>query len=119
MAKETSRRDPNYVPTLIGVDMTTGLLPTRVYVDETTHRLLVSAVITSQADSAFGINDIDDVTSTEYYGYSKTDAEYQIRKITNTGVTYATILNNSGTADYATAWANRATLTYGRFDEAF
>ena len=44
---EDAKRDRNYVTTLMGVDMTTGLLPTKVYVDETTHRLLVSAVITS------------------------------------------------------------------------
>lgn len=47
MAIETAKRDPNYVPTLIGVDMSTGLLPTKVYVDETTHRLLVDAAISS------------------------------------------------------------------------
>lgn len=44
---EDAKRDRNYITTLMGVDMTTGLLPTRVYVDETTHRLLVSAVVTS------------------------------------------------------------------------
>jgi len=47
MAIETARRDPNYVTTLMAADMTTGLVPTKVYADETTHRLLVSAVITS------------------------------------------------------------------------
>jgi hypothetical protein len=47
---ENSKRDENYITTLLGVDMTTGLLPTKVYVDETTHRLLVSAVITSMPD---------------------------------------------------------------------
>lgn len=44
---ENAKRDQNFVTTLMGVDMTTGTLPTRVYVDETTHRLLVSAVVTS------------------------------------------------------------------------
>lgn len=44
---ENSKRDDNYVPTLAGVDMTTGKLPTLLFVDETTHRLLVNAVITS------------------------------------------------------------------------
>ena len=47
MPVENAKRDQNYVTTLQGVDMTTGLLPTAVYVDETTHRLLVSAVLTS------------------------------------------------------------------------
>lgn len=45
MAIETSRKDPNYVSTLMGADLSTGLLPTKVYVDEATHRLLVNAVI--------------------------------------------------------------------------
>lgn len=47
MSTETAKKDPNYVSTLMGVDLTTGLLPTKVYVDETTHRLLVSAVVSS------------------------------------------------------------------------
>lgn len=47
MSTETAKRDPNYVTTIMGVDLTTGLLPTKIYVDETTHRLLVSAVVTS------------------------------------------------------------------------
>lgn len=47
MGTETAKRDPNYAPTIQGVDMTTGLLATNIYVDETTHRLLVSAVITA------------------------------------------------------------------------
>lgn len=51
MAAESAKKDNNYVSTLIGVDMTTGLLPTRVFVDESTHRLLVSAVITGGGSS--------------------------------------------------------------------
>lgn len=52
MPKEQANRDDNFVTTLLGVDMSTGLLPTKVYVDETTHRLLVSAVISSPSDLA-------------------------------------------------------------------
>ena len=44
---ENAPRDQNYNAVIQGVDMTTGRLPTNVYVDETTHRLLVSAIITS------------------------------------------------------------------------
>ena len=47
MALENANRDDNRITTLMGVDMTTGKLPTKVYVDESTHRLLVSAAITS------------------------------------------------------------------------
>jgi hypothetical protein len=46
MSLENQKRDDNYIPTPF-VDMSTGLLPTKIYVDETTHRLLVNAVITS------------------------------------------------------------------------
>lgn len=35
----------------MGVDMTTGILPTKVYVDESTHRLLVSAIVTGGSPS--------------------------------------------------------------------
>jgi hypothetical protein len=49
MSTETAARDPNYVTTLMGVDLTTGLLPTKVYVDETTHRLLVNSAVASFA----------------------------------------------------------------------
>lgn len=45
MAIEAAGRDPNYTPTLMGMDLSTGKLPTRVYVDESTHRLLVNAVV--------------------------------------------------------------------------
>lgn len=61
MATETSKRDPNYVTTLMGVDMTTGLLPTKVYVDEATHRLMVNAVISGGGASDGAI--VDGVSS--------------------------------------------------------
>lgn len=48
---ENAKRDQNYVTTLMGVDMTTGILPTKVYVDESTHRLLVSAIVTGGSPS--------------------------------------------------------------------
>jgi hypothetical protein len=62
---ENAKRDDNYVTTLLGVDMTTGLVPTKVYVDETTHRLLVSAVITSDtsAPSTSSVTSVGDTTS--------------------------------------------------------
>jgi hypothetical protein len=77
----------------------------------------ITATPSTLAD--FSVNDIDDAGVTEYYGFTKPDATYMVKKITSTGVSYATILNNSGTADYSTAWSNRVSLTYGRFDEAF
>lgn len=58
---ETAKRDPNYVTTLMGVDMTTGLVPTNVFVDESTHRLLVSAIITggSPGGTEYTEGDVD------------------------------------------------------------
>lgn len=47
MATETAGRDPNYVTTIMGLSLGSPHVPTQVYVDETTHRLLVSAAITS------------------------------------------------------------------------
>lgn len=45
MATETSKRDPNYVTTIMGVDLTTGNFPTKIYVDETTHRMLTNDLV--------------------------------------------------------------------------
>ncbi len=67
----------------------------------------------------FSVNDLDDSTSTEYYGFTKPDGTYLVKQLTDTVLGYATIANNGGVADYATAWSNKLTLIYGRFDEAF
>lgn len=67
------------------------------------------------SSSVFGCNDISD----PYYGYTNPSGEWQIRKVEASGVSYATVLNNGGVADYVTAWSTKATLTYQRYDEAF
>lgn len=56
---ERSRKDPNYVNTIMALDLSTGQIPTGVYVDETTHRLLVSAVITGGGSSGTQYTDGD------------------------------------------------------------
>lgn len=56
MAIETAKRDPNYVTTIMGVGMS-GQLPTDVFVDESTHRLLVNAVISGGGASDGAILD--------------------------------------------------------------
>jgi hypothetical protein len=139
---ENSKRDDNYITTLLGVDMTTGLLPTKVYVDETTHRLLVSAVITSMPDvvvtgvateatlakvntnlEEYGINNIDPVSAVlTYTGKEDKDGNWLIVSIdttTGTVITYATVANNPATTTYASAWSGRAGLTYNVFSGAF
>lgn len=52
-----AKRDGNYVPTLTGVSSADGSTPVNVYVDPTTHRLLVSSVPGS-------LDDLTDVTIT-------------------------------------------------------
>lgn len=83
--------------------------------------LYITGAITAQSSTLadFSVNDIDDSTSTEYYGFTKPDATWLVKGITDTGVSYATVANNGSVADYTTAWTNKATLTYGRFDEVF
>lgn len=73
----------------------------------------------ASALSAYGQNDIDDSTSTEYYGKSRQDGAWCILKVESTGVTYATVTNNPSVTDYTTAWTGRAALVYGRLDQAF
>lgn len=68
--------------------------------------------------TVYSVNDIEDGT-TSYFGKSTSDGTYQIVKVTDTSVSYATITNNGGVASYTDAWTNRATLTYGRYDQAF
>ena len=83
--------------------------------------LKITGSITASASTLadYSVNDIDDTTSTEYYGFTKPDATWLVKKVVSSGVSYATVTNNGGTTSYATAWTNKATLTYGRFDEAF
>lgn len=63
-------------------------------------------------------NDIED-GATSYFGKTNTSGTYLIQKVTDTSVSYATITNNGGVTSYTDAWTDRATLTYGRYDEAF
>ena len=83
------------------------------------YELIDGAVpVTSGGVAAFQVNDIEDA-ATSYFGFTKTDGEYMIKEVTDTSVYYATISNNGAVTSYTDAWANRATLTYGRFDQAF
>jgi hypothetical protein len=66
----------------------------------------------------FSVNDIEEAT-TSYFGFTKPDGTWLVKELTNTSVAYATVSNNGAVTSYTDAWADRATLTYGRFDEAF
>jgi hypothetical protein len=65
--------------------------------------------------TTWGTNDIED----PYYGQTTADGTWRILKVTDTSVTYATVSNNGTVTSYTDAWTAKATLTYGRFDEAF
>ncbi len=75
-------------------------------------------VSASFADNSFQVNDIEEA-ATSYFGYTRTNGEYMIKRLTSTALTYATITNNPLVLTYSDAWTNRATLTYQRYDEAF
>lgn len=73
---------------------------------------------TDMGISTYKTNDIESA-ATSYFGKTSPSAEWALIKLTGSVVGYATVLNNPSTTLYATAWTNRATLTYGTYDEAF
>lgn len=75
-------------------------------------------VISASTLADFSVNDIEDGT-TAYFGKTKPDGTWLVQKVTDTSVSYATVSNNGTVTSYTDAWTNKATLTYGRFDEAF
>lgn len=80
---------------------------------------LASSDIAALSGGSYGVNNLDDSTSTIYIGKTKTGGIWLVEKFDeSTGAkTYANHSNNGLIADYSDAWTNRATLTYGRFDE--
>lgn len=75
-------------------------------------------VISASTLADFSVNDIEDGT-TAYFGKTKPDGTWLVQKVTDISVSYATVSNNGAVTSYTDAWTNKATLTYGRFDEAF
>jgi hypothetical protein len=82
--------------------------------------LAISGSITASSSTLadFSVNDIEDA-ATSYFGNTKPDGTWLIKKLTATSLSYATVTNNGAVTTYSDAWANRVTLTYSRFDEAF
>ena len=75
------------------------------------------------AEVAYGTNDVDEAAGTTYVGKEMADGTYLIIKIVDTSgdlaMTYGSIINNAAVANYAAAWAARAsTLTYGAYKDA-
>ncbi len=62
----------------------------------------------------FKISDIDESTSTAYYGFLDKDGNWYIMQVTATAVRY-----KSGTSAYTTNWTGRVDLVYGYFDVVF
>lgn len=63
--------------------------------------------------AAYALNDVEDA-SPMYLGKAKASGTWLVQRYTTAGeMRYANISNNSGTANYATAWTNRAALVYG------
>lgn len=85
--------------------------------------LPITGTITAEASTLaeFQFNDSDATTTalTEYFGYTKPDGTWLVKKLTDTTLRYATITNNGAVLTYGDAWAGIASLTYGRMDEAF
>ncbi len=69
------------------------------------------------------INHTDTSGTTTYVGMSKADGTWWLQKIDQSSnptiIGHASITNNGGYATYSAAWTARASLTYGRYDEAF
>lgn len=80
----------------------------------------ITGSITASASTLaeFQVNDIEDDT-TSYFGFTEPDGTWLVKKVTDTLVSYATVTNNDTVTSYTDAWTDRATLTYGRIDEAF
>lgn len=64
--------------------------------------------------SYYKISDLDEATSTKYYGFLNTSGGWYVLKMTATAARYV-----KGTSDYTTNWTNRAALTYDYFDAVF
>jgi hypothetical protein len=90
---------------------------------DNTGALQITGSITASASTLadFSINDSDNTTTalTEYFGFTKPDGTWLVKKSTATTMRYATVTNNGSVTTYSDAWAAIATLTYGRFEEAF
>ena len=83
----------------------------------------LAAINANTALAKFGTNDVDEASATvTYVGKTDKDGNWLVQKVdttSGTAIRYATVTNNAGVLTYASAWTNRATLTYGTFDAAF
>ena len=90
---------------------------------QSTANTALVALQAANAQHAFGINDVATPSATvTYVGMSDKDGTWCVKKVdTTSGVSigWASVTNNGGYITYSAAWTARASLTYGRYDEAF
>lgn len=72
------------------------------------------STVYSKPTDAYALSNIDDSTSTEYYGYEDKDGNWYIKKLASDAFTFV-----KGASDYATAWSNRASQTYASYSVTF
>ena len=68
------------------------------------------------------VNDLAEVGDLTYIGIENANAEWIIKRLdesSNLSIRYATIANNGGYSTYSSAWAARASLSYGLYSELF
>lgn len=84
---------------------------------------IASNPLRAATQGAFGTNDVATPSATvTYVGKSDKSGTWLVQKVdtsSGTSIGWATATNNAAVTTYANAWTNRATLTYGRFDEAY
>jgi hypothetical protein len=115
----TAPRDDNRIPSLLGTSKTDGLTPILVYVDDSTNRLYVDAIIsdnvtTETKNEALRVDDTTTANVT-YVGYAvigslSSASVWKIKKIDTTSgvvITWA-----DGDSSYNNIWDNRASLSY-------
>jgi hypothetical protein len=110
-------RDQNYVPTLIGVSNADGSTPVTVYVDPTTHRLLVSSSAGSGTVTSVSVVTANGVSGSVATSTTTPAITLTLGAITPTTVRGLTITTTTGTltlangSTLATSGANSITLT--------
>lgn len=66
----------------------------------------------------YEISDVDDASTTKYYGFLKTDGQFYILQ-EDTAASPKTYRYYRGDDSYTTVWTNRATQTYRYYDNVF
>ena len=76
----------------------------------------VSQVYVDEVLAPYALNNLEDAP-TMYIGKVTKEGAWLVQRFVKaTGdMTYANVSNNAAITSYASAWANRATLSYGQF----